>query len=527
MALKINRTPLDDQRAIINRKLDERLEIKVSCDSDNQSNVSQRAIAYDLASQDSAEGFIFFCNNFVFIQDPEAPQSKDKDIPFLLYDFQDQAAAHIISAINSGYDLPIEKSRKMGLSWLLMTILVWGWHFHKWDCLVGSQKAENVDKRGNMKSLLEKSRYILDKTPDWLIPTLDPKFHDKNMNLVHPTHGATLAGESNNTNFGRSDRRKVILFDEFSSWELTDKAAWQSCGSTSPCRIPLSTPNTRGTSCHFYTICTQAHKENKPILRLHWSLHPVFAKELYHDDLGRPRSPWYDEQCKRSSSPQEVSQELDIDYEASMGGKVFPEFKMEVNTNDDIVYNPDLPLFLGVDFGLDQTALVWVQPDLRKNKVYIIDEYISDGEGDGTSIYHYVDIMKSKPYKKPVIYCDPHSGENHNMTSGDSNANILRRKFSYQVVSSRGSISERILAGRNLLPKVVISSVCTYTIDMFVSWQFQRPKSGNQNSQTPQHNTFSHIGDAYTYFAVNFRSRSAIKPAKRRDYSLSPSGVMI
>ena len=524
MPLLITKTPLDEQLTTILRKLDERLEVNVSCNDTD--SITQRALAYDLSSQETPEAFIFFCNNFVFIQDPEARRPIDKDIPFLLYDFQEQAARHIIKAIMNGYDIPIEKSRKMGLSWLLMTILVWGWHFHKWDCLVGSQKAENVDKRGNMKSLLEKARYIIDKTPSWLLPVLDPKFHDKIMNLVHPKHGATLAGESNNTNFGRSDRRKVILFDEFSSWELTDKAAWQSCGSTTKCRIPLSTPNTRGTSCHFYTICSQAHKKNKPILRLHWSLHPVFAKDLYHDDLGRPRSPWYDGECNRSSSPQEVSQELDIDYEASMGGKVFPDFKIEKNVSDDIEYNPNLPLFIGIDFGLDQTALVWMQPDIKKDKCYIIDEYISDGEGDGTDIYHYVDIMKSKPYKKPVIYCDPHSGESRNLTSGDSNANILRRKFSYQVKSSRGSINERLLAGRNLLPKIIISSVCSYTIDMFVSWQFKRPTSGNQNSQIPQHNVFSHIGDAYTYYAVNHKPIKKRIATKKTKYLLSASGVI-
>lgn len=514
--------PLDYEKEMISlsNALDERITITTKVEDD----LNAQAVALDLCSKD----FKFFANNFVFIQDPETEDDSLKEIPFLLYSYQQFASTEIIKAINEGYDLPIEKSRKTGLSWLLIAILVWGWNFHKWECLVGSQKFENVDKRGNIKSLLEKARFIIKRLPAWMIPNLRPFLHDKTGNLVHPLHKATIAGESNNTNFGRSDRRKVILFDEFASWELTDKAAWQSCGSTTKCRIPLSTPNTRGTNCHFYNILHNADKKKKPFLSLHWTLNPIFAQGLYFDEYEKPHSPWYDEQIARSSSKQEVAQELDINYEASMGGKVFGDFNEEKNVgscnpeDDDYVgYNSNLPLYIGIDFGLDQTAIIWIQHDIRKDRYYVIDELTGDGTENQNDIYRYIEEINAKPYKKPLIFCDPYSGENRNMAARGSSSNAtIMRKYGFVVRNVRGPVPTRINAARNILNKVKVSPNCPLTIEMFMSWQFKK------DSAVPQHNEYSHLGDAFTYFAVNYRIKNIREGVRKKNFNISVSGVM-
>jgi len=522
MPLKINKISVEEQDKITAHKLNERLKINLSTDNNNPENKTHRAIALQFAKED----FNFFCNNFCFIQDPEASNPEDKEIPFLLYDFQEQAANHIIRAIQDGYDLPIEKTRKMGLSWLLMAILIWGWHFHQWDCLVGSQKAENVDKRGNMKALLVKARYIISMLPDWMITPLVPKIHDKNMALIHPKHGSSLAGESNNTNFGRSDRRKVILFDEFSSWEQTDKAAWQSCSSTTKCRIPLSTPNTRGTNCHFYTVCQNSKKKNQPLLRLHWPLHPIFSDRMYIDpDSEKPRSPWYDAEVERASSFQEIAQELDINYEASMGGKVFPMFE-EAQIVPELTFNPELPMFYSWDFGLDQTAIVFWQVDHKERTYNIIDEYVNDGDHEGRDIFHYLDILDAKGYPAGVHYGDPQSGENRSLTSGTSNANILRRNnIIFKCQKTR--IVNRVNAARNLIKQIRIAPKCSLTIEMFRGWQLVKPKTGNISSDIPKHDEYSHIGEAVTYFCFMYNNQFKNKSTtKRRSYKLSPSGTL-
>jgi len=510
------------QNKILLEKKEERAEITALLAIKNDKTEINEKIIYNKCK----ESFIYWADNFVWIQDPESEDSDKKEIPFLLYDFQETTAKAVILAISEQRDYLIEKSRKMGMSWLLMSILVWGWNFHKWEVLVGSQKAENVDKRGNIKSLLEKARYINTRQPKFLMPPLKEKVHDKYMQLIHPEHGAGLTGESNNVDFGRGDRRKVILFDEFASWDRTEKAAWQSCSSTTKCRIALSTPNTRGTNCHYYTLVKDFEKKNKPKSRLHWTLHPLYAELLTYDDNGNPTSPWYENEKRRASSPLEVSQELDINYEASMGDKVFGDFDIEKNVSETLEYDPDLPLYVAWDFGLDQTALLWIQVDNRKSKVYIIDEYANDGRRGGTDIFHYIDVVFSKPYKRAIHFGDPQSGENRSLTSGTSNANILR-KHGLIFRSMRTRIPNRVAAARNIIGKTLVAEKCILTIDMFTSWQLVRPKTGNITSQIPEHNEHSHIGEAFTYFAVNFKeSLSKEGTTRSKIFMPSASGVM-
>jgi len=525
--LDVTRISPAQQKLLLDRKLKERTELSLLMSEGNAKYALNREVAKTLCA-DPVSGFKYWCDNFVWIQDPRAINPEDKDIPFLLWDYQEKAAIEIIKAITEGYDLPIEKSRDMGMSWLLVAILTWGWNFQQWEVLIGSRKAEEVDNRGDIGSLMEKIRFLLYRSPTWLIPELGRGVFDKSMLLQHPVHKATIAGEANNANFGRSDRRKVILFDEFSSWEQTDRAAWQSCSATTRCRIPLSTPNTRGTNCHFYSILQFAKKNNNPYLRLHWSLHPQFGDGLYYDDLGKPRSPWYDGECRRMSQ-QEISQELDIDYEASMAGLVFPDFSYETQVSDTLEYNDELPLYCAWDFGLDTTAILWIQYDRKTKEFLIIDEYENNGKGEGTDIYHYLDILDSKEYKKAIHFGDPQSGLNRSLTSGQSIAQIMRRQ-GIIFKAQKTSINSRVLAGRNILKQVKISSKCTIAIEMFSSWQMVKPKTGNTTSGKPEHSEYSHIGEAFTYFAWNFKnnnnSNAASNSRNKKNWESTLSGVM-
>lgn len=518
-----------DVDTYLSNKLDERIKFSVLCNTSNPKYKENRAIAYNLAKED----FCFFANNFAWIQNPRADERKKehKEIPFVLYPYQEYAAKEIIKAIEDGNDIPVEKSRDMGLSWLLIAIFVWGWHFHGWDLLVGSQKFENVDMVGNVKSLMGKARYVIERMPGWMRPKLVKKVHDKTGLLIHPGHGATLAGESNNTNFGRSDRRKAILFDEFSSWILTDSAAWQSCSSSTLCRIPLSTPNTRGTNCYFYQVLNNAKKKNLPFLTLHWCLHPVFSKGLYVDEIGNVRSPWYDNELQRATDISQAHQELDINFEASMSGKVFPGFSYEQNVSDDVKYDPSLPLYVSWDFGLDTTALLWIQPDPLNGVVNVIDEYENNGTTrEGSDIMHYIDIVNSKPYKKAIHFGDPQSGENRSLAArGMSNAGILRRE-GIVFKCKRTKVQNRIAAARNLIPKLRVSSInCPFFIEACTSWQMIKSRTGSSSS-VPAHDEFSHIGEAFSYYAFNKRlQETSIRENERPREQLQQtiSGVML
>ena len=504
------------------------MEIQKLVHQSNPNHLANRAIVYDLCKND----FIYWCNNFAWLQDPESDNPDDKDIPFLLYNFQEEVSREIIKAAENKYDIPIEKSRAMGMSWTVVCIIVWGWHFQKWDCLLGSEKAEKVDKRGDMGTLIEKCRYIIENQPGWLMPKLDKKEYDKSMLLINPIHGAKIKGDSNSVKFGRGDRSKILLADEFSSWDKTDIAAWRSCKATAKCRICLSTPNERGKNCWYFQVVNNAKKKNLPYLRLLWTLHPIFANGLTYKEDGSPTSPWYEKMKTEAVSDIEIAQELDIDYSASATGKVFPSFDLETNVIETVVdekgkqisgldYNPNLPLYVSWDFGLDQTALIWFQPDTKNHVINIIDEYVNDGSSDaGSDIYNYIDVVDNKPYQQAIHFGDPHSGNNRNLAArGQSNGSILTRAgIRFKKFNKVPKISERIAAGRNLMSQIRISDKCILTIDMFSSWQMKRQLTGNTSGSIPEHNIHSHLGDSYSYFCYGYKEKSTQQAHAKKQY---------
>lgn len=522
----------EEQDVLLEKKLEERTNYSLLTDPDTNPNgyIEAQAVFYDLCKNSCN----FFIDNCLWIQNPKAKLQKDKEFPFLLWNYQDIAVNEIVKAIDGGYDLPVEKCREVGATWLVLAVFYWGWHFHRWELLIGGKKAEDCDKKGDIGSLFEKLRFMISRTPQFVFPKQLDKFSDKMMLLIHPQHGASISGEGNSNGFGRSDRRKAIFFDEFSSWESTEKAAYDGCDSTTDCRLAVSTPNWRGTNCYFYDVVQETKKNNKPILVIPWTVHPVFAdgiRPTTDDDLAfkkyllKETSPWLENKIIRSTSISSVAQEILIDYQASMSGVVFPEWDNTIQISDDIEYDYNLPLYVSWDFGLDSTAMVFIQP--YKNSFRVIDEYVNNGNDEGASIYHYLDVLDSKDYKMAIHYGDPFSGENRSITSGLSPASILR-KHGITFKCKRARIANRIQAARAIVPRLVVSSKCTLFIDMMENWQMKKPKSGATGGMVPDHSQHSHIGEAFSYFAYNYSGSSVSKNHERRKlFSPSASGVTL
>lgn len=277
---------------------------------------------------------LFAFNCFFFTYDPrKRPQHQQ---PFCTYAHQDEHILGLVDAINEGFDYLTEKSRDMGATWDVIGTFVWFWLNPAGgsDFLCGSRIEDYVDKKGDMRTLLEKARYIIYRLPGWLRPKgFKKNVHDNFMRLRNPETGASITGESNNPNYSTGGRYAAILFDEFAKWESSDESAWTAAGDASPCRIPVSTPF--GAGGQYYVLVTDGKTKK---ITLHWTLHPekreglycvwpppnAMDKEALRSDWEPEevlRSPWYDGECERRR-PSEIRQELDIDYIGS-GNPVF------------------------------------------------------------------------------------------------------------------------------------------------------------------------------------------------------------
>ena len=269
------------------------------------------------------EDVLFAFNAFFYTLDVR--KKPFHNLPFCTWPYQDETILDITKAIDAGEDVLMEKSRDMGASWMILLTFVWYWlnPVGGADFLMGSRIEDYVDKRGDPRTLFEKVRYAIKRLPTWLLPRgFKMNKHDNYLRLENPQTGASITGESNNVNFGTGGRYTAILFDEFAKWENTDISAWTSAGDATPCRIPNSTPF--GAAGQHYNLVTDSRTKK---IRMHWTLHPEKAagaycsfprskKELNYGEeeaYKLTRSPWYDMQCRRRT-PQEIAQELDIDY---------------------------------------------------------------------------------------------------------------------------------------------------------------------------------------------------------------------
>ena len=254
-----------------------------------------------------AKDVLFYINAFCWTYDPR--REDHPHVPFVTWDFQDEAIAEVQDAIGH-HDIVFRKSRDMGASWLILTTFEHQWRFRDGvSFLFVSRNEDYVDKPGNPKSLFWKLDYLHDYMPSWMLP----RMRRSRLRMTNEENGSTIDGESTTGDVARGDRRTAILMDEFAAFEVADGyKALSSTRDATRCRVFNSTP--QGTGNAFYDI---AHSNGIRQIDLHWSRHPEKADGLYKTPDGQMRSPWYDNECKRVAHPQEIAQELDIDFAGS------------------------------------------------------------------------------------------------------------------------------------------------------------------------------------------------------------------
>jgi len=272
---------------------------------------------------------LFWVNMFCWTKDTRV---KPSELPFICYPYQEGYLKDIEKAIDEQYDLGTDKSRDMGVSWMVLYVIAHKWLFEQGaDFRVGSRKEEFVDKPKVMDTLFEKLRYCIDKLPDWMLPKDYSWSEDSTyMKLYNPEGGCTIIGESANEDFGSGGRSRAILLDEFSKWEGNKAdAAWTATADVTGCRLPVSTP--KGASNKFAQLMNGTDEKIGRI-SLHWTLHPKKAAGAYYMEGSKKvlikaladanrlwkegikvRSPWYDVEAERRTES-DLAQEVDIDY---------------------------------------------------------------------------------------------------------------------------------------------------------------------------------------------------------------------
>lgn len=286
-----------------------------------------------------------FFNLCLFTYDPRVPECSDR--PFITYPFQDDYIAQGISKdIDDGESSLTEKTRDMGVSWMVLGEFLRRFLFKDESFHIGSRKEDLVDKVGDINSLLERIRYMSRALPGWIPQYCKFSLSDMPFMKIFKENGAAITGESMNANFSRQGRYKAILLDEFAHVEH-DESIWTACGDSAPCKLVVSTP--KGNLNKF----ARMRKEGKiRIHSLHWRMHPKKTEE------------WYQKECEGRSAD-DVAQELDINYNVSAGKPFYHGFRRSLHAIRGLVPVRDKELLCGWDYGFVHPAFVVTQLDAR------------------------------------------------------------------------------------------------------------------------------------------------------------------
>ena len=282
--------------------LRERLGVQHACDRDPAYREAVR--------QRCAEDVAFFISCFCYTFDPR-PDVEMHDLPFILYDFQVDTLRWLNERVLRLEDGIIEKSRDMGVSWVMLAYLLHGWLFQPgFQALIGSRKEDLVDN-GTLDSHFGKLEYLVEKLPGWLVPNgFRMDAHRQKLKLRNPVNGNVIIGESANAQFSRQGRYFIVLFDEAAFWDDLE-SSWRAAGQATRCRIAVSTPNGMNAFGRLRFAQLEDGAPMYPALTLHVKQHPRKGQE------------WLERERKRMSA-EDFAQEIDISYQRSVRGVVYP-----------------------------------------------------------------------------------------------------------------------------------------------------------------------------------------------------------
>lgn len=277
------------------------------------------------------------------------PRNLDIDlpatVPFILFDAQREWIDVLMRKWKERKPLITEKSRDMGLSWLMVATAATLCIFRDgMQVGFGSRKEEYVDEAGQPKSLFWKAREFLEKLPKEFRGGWDRR-RDAHMRITFPGTRAFMTGEAGAA-IGRGDRTAIYFVDESAHLQHPE-AADMALSQTTNCRVDVSSVNGMGNP-----FAQKRHGGKVEVFTFHWRQDPRKSQE------------WYDKlSTDQGLDDVVIAQEVDIDYAASAEGVLIPSkwIQSAIGAHIQLGFNPTGAWRGGFDIadgGKDKCALV-------------------------------------------------------------------------------------------------------------------------------------------------------------------------
>lgn len=463
---------------------------------------------------------IKFINKFCYILSEE--KGGFVKMPFKLRNYQERTIREMFDPLKMDQNILIEKTRQIGISWLMAGIFAYIILFIPNEQLrVLGKKEEFVDSSElDPNTLMGKVKFILENFESRALKAYTRKvIRCKYLKIVNRLMNTICTGESSSSKSGRGTTLGYVWWDETAFTEH-DREIFASISPNSRRLILLSTANGKNTL--FYQLKKKIddreligrwHK-----IRIHWS--EYFSQA------------WYEGQKQElGGDPLLIAQELDIDYEQSTRERIFYNFGEKV-WRSDVSFKNNLRSYtvLAFDYGIrDYTSGVVIQYHPHNREFYITDafelnnvpfrrvldmitNYNSFSLEEITQKTHpkfhnailrfFLNALKWK-YAHVALTGDP-AGASRGLADGISIEDVFF-EYGLSYTAYRENTETVLSAIRGRVDKIFIDDSLESVKRVIQNWSYELDKQGNPTQ--PVHNDDSHLGKAIQYgFNYIFRT---------------------
>jgi hypothetical protein len=286
-----------------------------------------------------------------------------------------------------------------------------------------------------------------------------------------------------------------------------------------------SNPGEEGTSWHELLI------ENRP--------ENVF---YYHQPSGLSPDaenlenlpPKYYENLEKGKSESWKKQFIEAEWGFSVAGKpVVPTFNRQLHVSPvPLKGNPDLPLVIGYDPGVQHSALIFGQLDMY-GRLHVLEDLPLEGYGAERMAYErLIPIIKAKYQGFEIIIAPDPAANSRTPTNETTVADVLRspkfQKFWSIKIANTNLLTPRLDSIEHFTtrltskgPALVVDPRCKTLIRaLSAGWRYVQTRKGDDRPE-PDKNIWSHPGDAFGYLC-QYHSNNEARSGRRGERSRTP-----
>jgi hypothetical protein len=322
---------------------------------------------------------------------------------------------------------------------------------------------------------------------DYIPPSWNATFNETELKVILPNGSEIHLKGADNPDSLRGTKIDFAVFDEvafFTNW----MQVWEALrpilvDSKADCWY-VSTPNGMN---HFLGL---------------------YEKERYDQDYKSFKFTSYDnpyidkeeiDKAKLEMDELSFNQEFLADFTRPQG-TVYSDWPLE--NFKEVNYDVNLPVHISMDFGInDPTSVIFIQPSGSEYRV--IDYY----EVSNANIEHFVQYIRSRPFKEAELYTGDVAGNARTLTTGTSPIEIMASKGIFVRTKAGVKIPDQIRLTHGLIKSLYVSSNLTRFRDCLLNYRYPEVKetARNQENELPIHDEFSHAMRALEYYAVNIK----------------------